>query len=346
MKAPLSWLKEYVDVNMPVAELAEKLTIAGIEVTDIKEVGQAWQNIVVGEILEIKPHPNADKLRLATVDIGDEQSTVICGAPNLNKGDKIAFAKTGAELIDGHNGNKTTLNKATIRGVESSGMICSEKELGISEEHKGILVLPSESTVGTSLAGILGDAILDFDITPNRADLLSVIGIAREVAAIVDIKPNVQESKYEEQGPEIENRIKVEIEDEKLCPRYCASLINDIKIGESPQWLKTRLLACGMRPINNVVDITNYVMLEYGQPLHAFDYDKLRDKKIIIRRAADGEKFTTLDDTERNLDKDMLVIADGKGTVAIAGVMGGINSEVGTKTRHARTATTPASRPP
>jgi len=334
MKAPLSWLKEYVDINMPVAELAEKLTIAGIEVNSIESIGQTWQNIVVGEIIDIKPHPDADRLRLATVDIGGEQPTVICGAPNLNKGDKIAFAKLGAELVDGHSGKKVTLKKATIRGVQSGGMICSEKELGISEEHQGIMVLPAELKVGTPLSDALGDAVLDFDITPNRADLLSVIGIAREIAAISDIKPNIPEIEYEEQGSDIVNEITVEIEDEKLCPRYCASLVKNIKIGESPGWLKARLIACGMRPINNIVDITNYVMLEYGQPLHAFDYDKLRDKKIVVRRAGDGEKFTTLDDVERQLDKDMLVIADGKGTVAIAGVMGGLNSEVGLKTKH------------
>ncbi len=334
MKAPVSWLKEYVSISISVCELAEKLTIAGIEVTNVKEVGQAWGNIVVGEISEVKPHPNADRLRLVTVNIGDEQPTVICGAPNLNIKDKIAFAKLGAELIDGHSGKKVALKKATIRGVESSGMICSEKELGISDEHARILVLPSESAVGASLTSVLGDAVLDFDITPNRADLLSVIGIAREVAAITDQKPNIPEPEYEKQGTEVETKITVEIEDKKLCPRYCASLLSNIKIGESPQWLKARLIACGMRPINNVVDITNYVMLEYGQPLHAFDYDKIRDKKIIVRRAADGEKFNTLDDTERTLDKDMLVIADGKGTVAIAGVMGGSNSEVGQETKH------------
>jgi phenylalanyl-tRNA synthetase beta chain len=282
----------------------------------------------VGQVVGLSPHPNADRLRLATVDLGTDQQTVVCGAPNLKLGDKIAFAHVGAELIDPHSDQPFRLKSAKIRGVDSSGMVCSEKELGISDEHTGIMVLPSDAPVGTPLADYLGDSILDLEVTPNRADCLSVIGIAREVAALTGQSLNPPGVSYEESPPPIEEQIAIEIADPDLCSRYCASLISGVKIAESPQWLQQRLLACGMRPINNIVDVTNYVMLEYGQPLHAFDYEKIRGKKIIVRRAAEGEVIISLDGVERTLSRDMLVIADGARAVAIAGVMGGANSEV------------------
>jgi len=328
MKVPLKWLKEYIDVTLPPAELADRLTMAGIEAKGMQVIGGSWANVIVGQIVAVNPHPNADRLHLPTVDVGTEQLTVVCGAPNLRIGDKIAFAHVGAELIDGHTGQLTRLKTAKIRGVESSGMVCSEKELGISDSHEGIMVLPPEAPIGTPLDDYLGDAILDLDVTPNRPDCLSVIGIAREVAALTGQSLHLPEVSYEEAAPPIDQQIAVEIADPDLCPRYCASLITGIKIAESPPWMQQRLLACGMRPINNIVDVTNYVMLEHGQPLHAFDYEKIKGKKIIVRRAANGEIIVSLDGAERTLSRDMLVIADEARAVAIAGVMGGANSEV------------------
>ena len=332
MKVPISWLKDYVDVTLPAGELARILTLAGFEVAEIITTGGNWDNIIIGQITAINPHPNADRLRLATVDTGAEPETVVCGAPNLNIGDKIAFARVGARMINPHNGQAEELKPAKIRGVESRGMICSEKELGISESHEGILVLAANAPVGRPLAEHLGDIVLDIDLTPNRPDCLSVIGIARETAALTGQKIHIPETKYEETGTPIDKQISIEITDTELCPRYCASLITGVKIGESPTWLQERLIACGARPINNVVDITNYIMREYGQPLHSFDYDRLKNRQIIVRRAKEGEKFYTLDTNERQLSKDMLVIADGERTVAIAGVMGGLNSEVSEST--------------
>ncbi len=328
MKVPLNWLKDYVNVTLPPAELAEKLTMAGFEVAEIITTGGSWDNIIIGQITAVEPHPNADRLRLATVDSGKEQETVVCGAPNLNTGDKIAFARIGARLINPYNGEVEELKTARIRGVVSSGMICSEKELGISDSHEGIMVLAAEAAIGTPLADHMGDTVLDIDVTANRPDCLSVVGIAHEVAALSGQKMHIPEISYKETNSPIDKQITIEIADPDLCPRYCASLITGVKITESPAWLQERLIACDQRPINNIVDITNYVMLEYGQPLHSFDYDRLREKKIIVRRAAEGEDFYTLDEVERKLTGDMLVIGDGEGTVAIAGVMGGLNSEV------------------
>ena len=331
MKVSLKWLKEYVDITLPVADLAEKLTMAGLEV-EVEVIGGSWDNIVVGQITAINPHPNADRLTLPTVDLGAEQATVVCGAPNLRVGDKIAFARVGAQLIDGHTGQVATLTSAKIRGVLSSGMVCSEKELGISDRHEGIMVLPNEAPVGTPLSDYLGDAILNLDVTPNRPDCLSVIGIAREIAALTGQSLHLPELGYQETASPVEQQVSVEIAAPDLCPRYCASLVTGVKIGESPGWVQQRLLACGMRPINNIVDITNYVMLEYGQPLHGFDFKKIRDGKIIVRRAGKDETIITLDDAERKLDDNTLVIADSGRAVAIAGVMGGANSEVSEET--------------
>ncbi len=328
MKVPLKWLKEFVDVKLPPEEVADRLTMAGVEAKGIQVIGGRWDNIVVGQIAAVNPHPNADRLRLPTVDLGTGQQTVVCGAPNLNIGDKVAFASVGAELIDGHTGETAQLKPAKIRGVESSGMVCSEKELGISDNHTEILVLAADAPVGMPLADYLGDAVLDLDVTPNRPDCLCVIGIASEVAALTGQKLRAHEAAYEEAGPPIDRNIAVEIIDADLCPRYCASLITGVKIGESPQWMQQRLLACGMRPINNIVDVTNYVMLELGQPLHAFDYELIRGQKIIVRRATEGEMLVSLDGVERKLSGNMLVIADAERAVAIAGVMGGANSEV------------------
>jgi phenylalanyl-tRNA synthetase beta chain len=328
MKVSLKWLKEYIDISLPPAELAQRLTMAGTEVKGWQVIGGNWENIVVGQIVAINPHPNADRLSLPTIDLGTERQTVVCGAPNLRLGDKVAFAHVGAQLIDGHSGQVFRLKAAKIRGVISSGMACSEKELGISDSHEVIMVLPTEAPIGTPLADYMGDVIFDLEITPNRPDCLSVIGIAREVAALTGQVLPLPEVSYEEAPPPIDRQISVEIVDPILCPRYCASLITGVKVAASPQWVQQRLLACGMRPINNIVDVTNYVMLEYGQPLHAFDYHRIRGKKIIVRRADDGETIVTLDGVKRVLSQDMLVIADQGEAVAIAGVMGGADSEV------------------
>jgi phenylalanyl-tRNA synthetase beta chain len=332
VRVPLKWLREYVDITLTPSELARRLTMAGTEVNAILTTGRDWEKISVAEVVDVSPHPNADRLRLTTVDLDGEQMTVVCGAPNVAAGQKVAFARVGAELIDGHTGEPTILKPAKIRGVESAGMVCSEKELGLSDSHEGILVLPEDAPVGTPLGEYLGDTILDLDITPNRPDCMSVLGIAREVAALSGGTVREPPGDYQEQGRPLKGRLSVEIADRDLCPRYCAALIEGVQIGPSPPWMQECLLAAGVRPISNVVDITNYVMLEVGQPLHAFDFSLISDRKIIVRRARPGEVLVTLDGTERPLSRDTLVIADAKEAVAVAGLMGGAASEVAEST--------------
>ncbi|MFP4640786.1 MAG: phenylalanine--tRNA ligase subunit beta [Dehalococcoidia bacterium] len=332
MKVSLKWLKDYVDVNIPVDDLAYKLTMAGLEVDEVETIGAGWENILVGEVLGLDKHPNADKLQLATVDLGQEQWTVICGAPNIAPGQKIAYAKVGARLYDGHTGELMKLKPAKIRGVRSEGMVCSEKELGISENHEGILVLPGDAPTGKPLADYMGDTVLNVSVTPNRPDCLSMIGIAREVAALTGSDLHLPEAQYREQDVSTEDMISIEIVDPDLCPRYSAGIIQDVKIAPSPQWMQERLLAAGQRPISNIVDVTNFVMLEYGQPLHAFDYEGVKERKIIVRRARDDEKLVTLDGQDRQLNRDTLVIADEEYPVALAGVMGGTESEITERT--------------
>jgi len=332
MKVSLKWLRDYVDIKLPPEELAERLTMSGLEVKGIQTTGETWDKVVIGEVTALDPHPNADRLKLATVDIGTEQVTTVCGAPNIELGQRVPFAHVGARLIDPHTEEAVQLKPAKIRGVASEGMVCSEKELGISDSHEGILVLPSEAPIGTSLGDYLGDVIFDFDVTPNRPDCLSVIGIVREIAALTDELPRLPKISYKETEESIDSFASVDIAEPDLCPRYCASLITGIKIAPSPGWFQQRLNSCGMRPINNVVDVTNYVMLEYGQPLHAFDYHKLKGRQIIVRRAENGEAITTLDGSKRALKPEILVIADKEEAVAVAGIMGGLDSEVTDKT--------------
>jgi phenylalanyl-tRNA synthetase beta chain len=332
MKVSLKWLEQYVDIDLPPAELADRLTMAGTEVKGWEAIGGGWENIVVGQIVAINPHPNADRLKLPTVDLGTEQPTVVCGASNFKIGDKVAFARVGARLIDGHSGEIVQLEAARIRGVASNGMLCSERELGISDYHQDIMILAAEAEVGTPLADFMGDVIFDLDVTPNRPDCLSVIGIAREVAALTRQEVHLPDAGYDEKGAAMEGQISIDIKAPDLCPRYSASLITGVKIAPSPHWLQQRLLAGGMRPISNVVDITNFVMLEYGEPLHAFDYNQVRGRKIIVRRAEEGEVLVTLDGAKRPLSPDMLVIADAERAVAVAGVMGGADSEMTDKT--------------
>lgn len=332
MRVSLNWLSEYVDLRLSPEDLAHRLTMAGLAVDAIVRTGEWGPEIRVGQVAAIEPHPNADRLRLATVDVGPtERHTVVCGAPNIAPGQKVAFAVVGARVRDGHSGEPSVLKPAKIRGVESAGMVLSERELGLSDEHEGILVLPSDAAVGTPLADVLGDVIFELSVTPNRADWLSVLGIAREVAALTGATVREPSLEYAA-GEPIKGHARVEITAADLCRRYLATVVKDIKLGPSPPWMQERLIALGQRPISNVVDVTNYVMLELGQPLHAFDYDQVAGHHIIVRRAAEGERFTTLDGEERALTRDMLVIADERGPVALAGVIGGLESEVTDRT--------------
>ncbi|MCE7927338.1 MAG: phenylalanine--tRNA ligase subunit beta [Chloroflexi bacterium CFX7] len=335
MKLSLNWLREFVDAELPAAELAQRLTDATAEVEGWDAIGAGWdpEKVRVAEVVAVEPHPNADRLRLATVETGRGRLQVVCGAPNIAAGQKVAFATEGARLVDGHTGKPAVLKLRPIRGVESAGMVLSEKELGLSDEHEGILVLPADSPVGKPLVDALGDVVFDISTWANRADLLSVLGLAREVAALLG-HPLREPPRYSfESGRPVEDLVSVTVEAPDLCRRFTASVIENVTIGPSPAWMQERLLKHGMRPINNVVDITNYVMLETGQPLHSFDYDLVRGHRIQVRRARPGERLVTLDGVERSLDPEMLLICDGEGPVAVAGVMGGGNSEVheGTK---------------
>ena len=345
MRVPTSWLKEYVDIVVPIEELAERLTLAGLDVERIERIGETWDRdkVFVGQVVEVRPHPNADRLVIAVVDYGaPEPMAVVTGAPNLRPGVKVPFAIAGARLIDGYAEGRRmmTLKPSKIRGVHSEGMALSEKELGLSEHHETVMELPAEAPVGMPLVDYLGDTVLDIDITPNFAHALSITGVAREVAALTGQQLRAPAPVEEAAGPPAVGQATVEILDPDLCPRYIAAIIRNVHIGPSPSWMQRRLTLAGMRPINNIVDVTNYVMLELGQPLHAFDLDLLRPKEpggapaIIVRRAHPGEKMTTLDEIERTLDGEMLLITDGGGPVAIAGVMGGLESEVTEETRH------------
>ena len=334
MRVPLRWLETMVSLPEDVEALAHRLTLAGLEVTDIEQLGGDWDLVVVGRVLEVRPHPDADRLRLVTVDKGGEHQTVVCGAPNVAPGQDIAFASEGAMLTDPRTGSARKLKKSRIRGVVSGGMVCSEAELGLSVEHEGILVLDTSRPPGTPLSEVLGDRVFVFDLTPNRADALCVLGVAREVSALTGAPLTPPDVSTPRPGPAIAGRASVEIAAPDLCRRFTLALIEDVEIAPSPPWMQERLTAAGMRPINNLVDITNYVMLELGQPVHAFDYDTVRDHHIIVRRAAAGETLTTLDGKTRQLEPDRLVIADPGGAIALAGVMGGLETEITDSTRN------------
>ncbi|HMO53764.1 MAG TPA: phenylalanine--tRNA ligase subunit beta, partial [Tepidiformaceae bacterium] len=336
MKLSLNWLRDFVDVDLPVPELARLLIDATAEVEGWETIGASWdpEKIRVAEVLAVEPHPNADRLRLVTVNAGAGEQQVVCGAPNVAVGQKVAFATEGARLIDGHTGEAATLKLRPIRGVESAGMVLSEKELGLSDDHEGILVLPAEAPIGRPLVEQLGDIVFDISTWANRADLLGVLGFGRETAAITGKVLREPDRSYAESARKVEDLVSVTIHDADLCLRFTASVIEGVSLGPSPDWMQDRLKKAGMRPINNVVDITNYVMLETGQPLHAFDYDLVRGKQIVARRATPGEKLVTLDGIEREFDGEMLLICDRGGPVGIAGVMGGGNSEVNPNTKN------------
>jgi phenylalanyl-tRNA synthetase beta chain len=361
MLVPLGWLKDYVDINVPLDELCERLTLAGLEVGTVEEIGLPgaelpWdpEKIVVGEILAVKPHPDADRLVLAVVDYGGaEHETVVTGAPNLfpYKGQsglclKVICANEGAQLYDGHAEEKRLmkLKKTKIRGIPSRAMVCSEKELGLGDDHTGIILLPDDAPApGTPLVDYLGDVVLDLDLTPNLARCFSMVGVAREVAALTGTELRLPDTSMMAKGASIEDQVNIVIEDPDLCNRYSATLIRDAAIGPSPLWMQRRLSMAGMRPISNIVDITNYVMLEMGQPLHAFDYDLLLKRAretgqdvptIIMRRAREGERLTTLDGVDRELTTDMLMITDTAGVIAVGGIMGGADTEIHDGTRN------------
>ncbi|MFC1827499.1 phenylalanine--tRNA ligase subunit beta [Thermodesulfobacteriota bacterium] len=325
MKFTLNWLKEYTDFDLPVDVLADKLTMLGLEVDNVDDLYQELDPIKVAKIINVKPHPDADRLTLCDVTVGEEAFQVVCGAPNARPEILTAIALPGTTMPGGFK-----VKKAAIRGQESSGMLCSEKDLGISEDHTGIMELPDIASSGQSLSEALSlrDTLIEVDLTPNRPDCTSVIGIAREVAGFTSQKLN---QPVKNDLPQLTGEgvpFSVEVLNPEDCPRYAARLLKNVTIGPSPWWLRKRLLSIGLRPINNVVDITNLVMLEYGQPLHAFDFDRLGGGKIVVRRANAGENIVTLDGEKRELDQQMLLICDAEKPVAVAGVMGGENSEV------------------
>ncbi len=329
MRVSLRWLQEYVPVNLPVEELAHLLTMAGIEVAQVIHVGDFWQHTFVGKIVEIKRHPNADRLQLVTVDYGQpEQPTLVTGATNIAEGDVVPVALLGAVLNDAYSETpqRIELKPVVLRGIKSEGMVCSARELGLGEDHEGILILDPSAPVGTPLQDYLGDTILELDLKPNRSDCLSMINVAREVAALTGERLR-QPATHRLDTPTLPT-VRVDIKEPELCARYAAGVVIEVTVGPSPRWMQDRLEAAGMRPINNIVDITNYVMLEFGQPLHAFDYDTVADGNIIVRRARLGERLTTLDGEKRDLTASMLVIADPNGPIALAGVMGGLDTEV------------------
>ncbi len=327
------WLQEYVDLsNITAAELAEKITKSGIEVEGVELLNEGLKGIVVGHVVERVQHPNADKLSKCQVDLGGEAPVqIICGAKNVAQGQKVAVATVGAVLP----GN-FKIKKAKLRGEESNGMICSMQELGIEsklvakEYSEGIFVFPNDTEVGQDALALLNrdDEILELSLTPNRADCLSMLGVAYEVAAILGKEVKLPQAELEASNISASDYIKVSVEANEENPLYTAKVIKNVKIGPSPLWMQTRLMAAGIRPHNNVVDITNYILIEYGQPLHAFDYDRLGSKEILVRRAFDGEEIETLDDVKRTLTSEHLVITNGSAPIALAGVMGGANSEV------------------
>lgn len=369
MKIPLSWLKDYIDIDLGLEDLARTMTMVGLEVEEItliglpkpagkgpqefKITGLPWdkEKFVVAQINEVNQHPNADRLVLCQLDDGNGEITVLTGAPNLfeyrGKGRlaepiKVAYAKVGAELYDGHKPGYelTKIKKTKIRGVESFSMVCSEKELGISDEHEGIIILDADAPTGMPLVDYMGDAVYEIAILPNMIRDASVIGVARELSAATGKPLKMPERQVKPNGPSIEGKVNIKITDPELNPRFVFGLIENVNLVDSPYWVQRRLRMAGMRPINAIVDATNYVMLETGEPLHAFDYDILLERAggktptIITRAAEDGEKLVTLDNIERTLDTNAIMVTDEKGSLALAGIMGGLESEVTETTKN------------
>ena len=342
MNTALSWIKAYVpDLEVTAQEYTDAMTLTGTKVEGYERLDQNLEKIVVGQIKRIDRHPDADKLIICQVDVGSETIQIVTGAPNVREGDKVPVVLDGGRVAGGHDGgplpeNGIPIQKGKLRGVESFGMMCSIEELGSSRDmypdapESGIYILPQEAQVGTDALTVLGlhDVVFEYEITSNRVDCYSVIGIAREAAATFDKKfvpPVIRKTGNEER---IEDYLKVRVEDPVLCPRYCARMVKNIRLAPSPEWMQRRLAASGIRPINNIVDITNYVMEEYGQPMHAYDYDLIAGHEIIVKCAKDGDTFQTLDGQERRLDSRVLMINDSEKEVGIAGIMGGENSKI------------------
>jgi len=326
MKFTLSWLNQFISIDgLTAAQIADNLTMLGLEVDSVAPLFAELEPITTARVTEVNKHPDADKLTVCSVDIGEEIIQVVCGAPNVRAGMLTAIAKPGVKLPDG-----TKIKKSKVRGVTSAGMLCSARELGLSNDHQGLLELDGQLNAGIPLVDALGlrDTVIEVDLTPNRPDCASVRGIAREVGSFTGgvLKPLVP---LVTPLTGVNTGYEVLIEDPDLCPRYTARRLTDVTIGPSPLWMQQRLNAVGMRPINNIVDITNYVMLESGQPLHAFDFTTLKGGKIVVRRpAVDEISLTTLDNSQRQLDPEMLLICDAERPVAIAGVMGGLDTEI------------------
>ncbi len=330
MRVPFEWLGELTGIEASVDDVATRLTNAGFEVGAIHRAGENWDRIVVGEVVRIDPHPNADRLNLPTVNTGSEEIQVVCGAWNFEAGDRIAFAPAGARLWDPYADEPVLkeLKPTRIRGVVSRGMLCSTKELGISDDHEGILVLDPDAPLGRPLAEALGGEVLEFELKANRPDALSVLGIAREAAALygTEVRSPIPDARSSDDGSS--QPVELAIDDPALCARYSAALVHDVKVGESPAWIRDRLEQAGVRPISTIVDATNYVMLELGQPLHAFDWDTVRGGFIGVRTPRPGERLVTLDGQDRELTPETLCIVDAEGPAALAGVMGGLDTEV------------------
>ena len=337
MFVPVKWLREYVNIDdLDINTLSDRLVMSGSKVEAVEHLGEEIKGVVVGKILEMNPHPNADKLLVTKVDVGTEAIQIVTGANNIKVGDYIPIVMAGGELPGG-----VKIKKGKLRGEESNGMMCSAKELGIADkvipqyQKDGIFILDQAYPLGEDIKKVLGleGYVIEFEITPNRPDCLSMLGIARETAATFNCNMQYPDVKIAQEHGNIEEYASIEVESPELCGRYVGRVATDLVVQPSPMWLQQRLMGAGVRPINNIVDITNYVMLEMGQPLHAFDLDQLADRKIVVRKAAAGEVFQTLDGVQRSLDDTMLMIADGKRSVGLAGVMGGENSEVTEQTK-------------
>ena len=334
MKISLNWLKDYIpDLPAePVNILSEKMISIGLDIEGIEDESIIFDKFVVGEVIEKDKHPDADKLSLCKVNTGNQILSIVCGAPNVAKGQKVCVAMIGAVIPNGN----FEIKKSKIRGELSEGMICSEKELNMSENHDGILVLDPDALPGEKFSDHIkaNDLVFDIGITANRGDLYSYFGVAREVAAMYDKKISMPKAEVKESDVPTKDLIKITIEDTALCRRFTGRVIKNVETKESPDWLKKKLNAIGLKPKNNIVDITNFVMFETGQPLHAFDYDKIRGKEIIVKTAKEGDKFTTLDSKERTLNSGSLMICDSEGYTGIAGVMGGKDSEISESTKN------------
>ena len=329
MLISLKWLSDYIDSPLSPERIADGLTMAGLEVESLSLRHPQLKNVVTARIEAVEPHPNADRLKICLVTGPGGLHRIVCGAPNARGGAIVPLALPGAELPGG------SVREVKVRGELSKGMLCSEKDLGLSEDHSGIWLLPDQTPVGVPLDEALGikDVLMEIAITPNRGDCLSIVGIAREVAALCKTHVKYPSIAVHESSPLISTLTSVTIDDPEGCPRYAARVIQGVRTGPSPQWLKNRVEALGVRSINNIVDVTNYVMMELGQPLHAFDFKRLRERRIVVRKASPGERFTTLDGIERDLPEGAVLICDGVGPVAIGGIMGGLNSEIAPDTR-------------